>query len=83
MYHNFLIHSSVDEHLGCFYVPAIVSSDAMNIVFFFFFILIILSVKFSSINYIHSSGSVLVGSLGPGAHKICLSHPSVSGEYGV
>ena len=50
---------------------------------FFFFILIILSVKFSSINYIHSSGSVLVGSLGPGAHKICLSHLSVSGGYGV
>ena len=31
----------------------------------------------------HSSGSVSVGSLGPGAHKVCLSPPNVSGGYGV
>ena len=30
----------------------------------------------------HSSVSVSVGSLGPGAHKICLSPLSVSGRYG-
>ena len=29
------------------------------------------------------SGSVSVGSLGPGVHKVCLSPPSVSGGYGV
>ena len=31
MYHRFLIHSSTDEHLGCFQHLAIVNSTAMQI----------------------------------------------------
>ena len=31
MYHNFLIHSSANGHLGCFSVLAILNSDAVNI----------------------------------------------------
>ena len=31
MYHIFLIRSSVDRHLGCFHVLAIVNSASVNI----------------------------------------------------
>ena len=31
MYHNFLIHSSADGHLGCFHILAFVSSASVNI----------------------------------------------------
>ena len=30
IYHNFFIHSSVNGHLGCFHVIAIINSVAVN-----------------------------------------------------
>ena len=32
MYHIFFIHSLVEEHLGCFQVPAVTNNAAMNVV---------------------------------------------------
>ena len=48
MYHNFIIHSSVDGYLACVYLLALVNSDAMNI-----------DVSFSVLlfsGYMHSNG---------------------------
>ena len=54
MYHSLFIHSSVNGHLGCFHVLAIVSSAAVNTGIHVSF-----SVLFSS-EYMPSNGYMLV-----------------------
>ena len=56
MYHNFLIHSSADGHLGCFHVLTIVNSAAMNIGVHMFLSILV------SLVYMPSSG--MAGSYG-------------------
>ena len=56
MYHNYFIHSSVDGHLGCFHILAIVNSAAVNIEVCVSFSVMIFS------GYMPSSG--IVGSFG-------------------
>ena len=43
MYYIFLIHSSVDEHVGCFYVVAVVKSATINICVHVYFWIVVLS----------------------------------------
>ena len=50
MYHDFLIHSSANGHLGCFHVLAVVNSAAVNIGVHVFFSILVSS------GYLPSSG---------------------------
>ena len=54
VYHNFLIHSSADRHLGCFYVLAIVNSAAMNIGVHVSFSILLFSGYMPSIRWIYA-----------------------------
>ena len=39
MYHRFFIHTSIDRHLGCFQILAIINNTAMNIGVHIFFLI--------------------------------------------
>ena len=69
MYHNFLIYSSADGHLGCFHALDIVNSAAMNIGVHVSF-----SVMFFS-RYMPSSG--IVGSSGSFIPSFLRNFPTV------
>jgi len=56
MYHNFFIHSSVNEHLGCFHVLATVNSAARNNGIHVYFLILVSS------GYMRRSG--IAGSYG-------------------
>jgi len=57
MYHSFLIHSSADGHLGCFYVLAIINSAVMNIGVHVFLSILVSSVGMPSSGIVASYGS--------------------------
>ena len=57
MYHSFLIHSSADGHLGCFYVLAIINSAVMNIGVHVFLSILVSSVGMPSSRIVASYGS--------------------------
>ena len=59
MYHSFFIHSSVDGHLGCFHVLAIVNSAAVNIGVHVTFSIMVFSGYMPSGGIVGSYGSVI------------------------
>ena len=71
MYHSFLIHSSADGHLGCFYVLAIINSAVMNIG-----VHVSLSILVSSV---HMPNSGIAGSYGSSISRI--NERKISGGY--
>ena len=76
MYHKFFIHSSVNGHLGFFYVLAIANSAAMNNGMHVSFLIMVFS------EYMPSSG--IVGSYGRNGNPLqysCLENPMDGGAW--
>ena len=63
MYHNLFIHLSVDGHLGCFHVLAILNSVAMNIGVHMSFSIMVFSKYFPSSGIAGSHSSFIPGIL--------------------
>ena len=73
MFHSFFIHSSVNGHLGCFYVIAIVNSAVMNNGVHVSFSIMVFSGYMPSSGTVGSYGSFMV----PYDHKTIWSYGRV------
>ena len=80
MYHGFSLRSSVDGHLGCFHVLAIVNSTAVNIGVHVSFSVLVSSVYMPSSGIAGSYGGFGEGNGNPLQYS-CLGNPMDRGAW--
>ena len=73
MYHNFLIHSSVSGHLGCFHVLSILNSVSVKFEVHVSFSIVIFSGYMPSSGIVGSYGSFIPSFLRTVFHSGCMS----------